>query len=153
MEQPTQHWTNDEFLAYTLLYSAHADYFFDDEEKDLILSKINNNIYENILQEISKDNDYQSLQKILSYTQEHKFSNNEIDLLLYEIELLFMCDGEYDILEKGNLVETCNTINDNAQYLSRTIDDFKNFIQGDNKKSSYNLREIVNSFINLVKNY
>ncbi len=41
MKQPSQHWTNDEFLAYTLLYSAHADYFFDDEEKDLILSKIN----------------------------------------------------------------------------------------------------------------
>lgn len=104
MEQPTQHWTNDEFLAYTLLYSAHADYFFDDEEKDLILSKVNNNIYQDILKELSKDNDYQSLQKILAYTQEHKFNNNEVDLLLYEIELLFMCDGEYDILEKNMMM-------------------------------------------------
>ena len=104
MKQPSQHWTNDEFLAYTLLYSAHADYFFDDEEKDLILSKVNNNIYETILKELSKDNDYQSLQKILAYTNEHKFNNNEVDLLLYEIELLFMCDGEYDILEKNMMM-------------------------------------------------
>ena len=104
MKQPTQHWTNDEFLAYTLLYSAHVDYFFDNEEKDLILSKVNNNIYEDVLKELSKDNDYQSLQKILAYTSEHKFSNNEVDLLLYEIELLFMCDGEYDILEKNMMM-------------------------------------------------
>ncbi|MGB1269705.1 MAG: hypothetical protein ACPG45_08190 [Flavobacteriaceae bacterium] len=104
MQQIVTHWTNDEFLAYTLLYSAHADYFFDDEEKELILSKINNDIYENILRELSKDNDYQSLQKILAYTQEHKFNNNEIDILLYEIELLFMCDGEYDVLEKNMMM-------------------------------------------------
>lgn len=104
MQQTATHWTNDEFLAYTLLYSAHVDYFFDDEEKDLILSKINGNIYEDVLRELSKDNDYQSLQKILAYTQEHKFNNNEIDLLLYEIELLFMCDGEYDILEKNMMM-------------------------------------------------
>ncbi|MGB0897106.1 MAG: hypothetical protein ACPGU9_01890 [Flavobacteriaceae bacterium] len=104
MQQAITHWTNDEFLAYTLLYSAHADYFFDDEEKDLILSKIDNNIYDDVLRELSKDNDYQSLQKILAYTQEHKFNNNEIDLLLYEIELLFMCDGEYDVLEKNMMM-------------------------------------------------
>ena len=104
MEQPAQHWTNDEFLAYTLLYSAHADYFFDDEEKDLILSKVNNNIYDNILKELTKDNDYQSLQKILAYANKHKFNNNEVDLLLYEIELLFMCDGEYDVLEKNMMM-------------------------------------------------
>ena len=104
MNQITQHWTNDEFLAYTLLFSAHADYFFDEEEKDLILSKIDQTIYENILLELSKDNDFQSLQKILAYTREHKFNNNEVDLLLYEIELLFMCDGEYDILEKNMMM-------------------------------------------------
>ncbi len=113
MQQTEQNWTSDEFLAYTLLYSAHADYFFDDEEKDLILSKIDNSIYESILRELSKDNDYQSLQKILTYTQEHKFSNNEIDLLLYEIELLFMCDGEYDVLEKNMLMNLTHLLKHN----------------------------------------
>ncbi|PHS07552.1 MAG: hypothetical protein COA88_08495 [Kordia sp.] len=110
MKQPAQHWTNDEFLAYTLLYSAHADYFFDDEEKDLILSKVDNNIYDNILKELTKDNDYQSLQKILAYTNKHKFNNNEVDLLLYEIELLFMCDGEYDALEKNMMMNLSNLL-------------------------------------------
>lgn len=110
MKQLSKHWTNDEFLAYTLLYSAHVDYFFDDEEKDLILSKVNKDVYKNILKELSKDNDYQSLQKILAYTNEHKFSNNEVDLLLYEIELLFMCDGEYDILEKNMMMNLAHLL-------------------------------------------
>jgi len=110
MTHPSPHWTNDEFLAYTLLYSAHADYFFDDEEKDLILSKIDNTIYESILRELSKDNDYQSLHKILAYTQANKYNNNEVDLLLYEIELLFMCDGDYDILEKNMMMNLSNLL-------------------------------------------
>lgn len=110
MKQSRQHWTYNEFLAYTLLYSAHVDYFFDDEEKDLILSKINQTTYENILRELSKDNDYQSLQKILAYTQEHKYSNSRIDLVLYEIELLFMCDGDYDILEKNMMMNISNLL-------------------------------------------
>ena len=58
---------------------------------------------------------------------------------------------EYDILEKGNLVETCNTINDNAQYLSRTIDDFKNFIKGDRIKKVFSLKKGIESFLHLVE--
>jgi hypothetical protein len=110
MKQPIKNWTNDEFLAYTLLYAAHVDYYFDNEEKKLILSKVNKNVYKNILKELKKDNDYQSLQKILAYTDKNKFTNNEVDLLLYEIELLFMCDGEYDILEKNMMMNLAHLL-------------------------------------------
>lgn len=98
------YWTNDEFLAYTLLYAAHADFIFDDEEKDMILAKVNINAYKNVVNELLNDNDYQSLQKILKYIQKHKYNKKDIDVLLHEIELLFMCDGEYDILEKNMMM-------------------------------------------------
>ena len=39
---------------------------------------------------------------------------------------------EFGILEDGFLESSMDTINDTAQYLSKTIDDFKNFIKGDN---------------------
>ncbi len=32
---------------------------------------------------------------------------------------------KYNILEEDKLIETCNIINDNSQYLSKTIDDFR----------------------------
>lgn len=99
-----RYWTNDEFLAYTLLFAAHADFLFDKEEKDLILTKVNIHAYTNVVNELLNDNDYQSLQKILKHIQQNKYSEKDIDVLLHEIELLFMCDGEYGVLEKNMMM-------------------------------------------------
>ncbi len=57
---------------------------------------------------------------------------------------------EYGVLEEDKIVETCSMINDNAQYLSKTIDDFKNFIKGDRTKKLFNLKDNIDSFSNLV---
>ncbi len=46
--------------------------------------------------------------------------------------------------------ETCDIINENAQYLSKTIDDFRNFIKGDRIKLHFNLKENIESFLKLV---
>ncbi len=46
---------------------------------------------------------------------------------------------------------TCTEINNNAQYLSKTIEDFKNFIRDDRTKVTFNLSEDINSFLELIK--
>ncbi len=51
-----------------------------------------------------------------------------------------------DVAFKDNM----NLINENVQYLSKTIDDFRNFIKGDRKLAKFNLSENINSFLNLV---
>lgn len=58
---------------------------------------------------------------------------------------------EYGLLDESKLIETCNIINDNAQYLSKTIDDFKNFIKGDRAKKIFNLTDCIHSFLHLVQ--
>ncbi|MEA3513693.1 MAG: cache domain-containing protein [Campylobacterota bacterium] len=58
---------------------------------------------------------------------------------------------EYGILDETNLIDTCNKINDNAQYLSKTIDDFKNFIKGDRTKKLFSLKNDIDSFLHLVE--
>ena len=58
---------------------------------------------------------------------------------------------EFGNLDDNELLQNCNTINENAQYLSKTIDDFKNFIKGDRTKRVYNLQNNINSFLHLVK--
>ncbi|MEA3554083.1 MAG: ATP-binding protein, partial [Campylobacterota bacterium] len=58
---------------------------------------------------------------------------------------------EHNILTDEQFYETCNAINNNAQYLSKTIDDFKNFIKGNRKKQRFNLKENIDSFIKLVE--
>ncbi len=57
---------------------------------------------------------------------------------------------EFNLITDEQLIETCDTINEHAQYLSRTIDDFKNFIKGDRVKSHFNLSENINSFLHLI---
>ncbi|MGB5866400.1 MAG: PAS domain-containing sensor histidine kinase [Arcobacteraceae bacterium] len=58
---------------------------------------------------------------------------------------------EFNTLTDQEFDKTCNAINDNVQYLSKTIDDFKNFIKGERKKVNFNLRENVNSFLHLLE--
>ena len=64
---------------------------------------------------------------------------------------------QFGLLDEKELVNTCSTINNNAQYLSKTIDDFRNFIKGDSKKELFNLENEIDSFLHLVegsiKNY
>ena len=40
-----------------------------------------------------------------------------------------------DILSDANFDKYCNAINENAQYLSKTIEDFRDFIQEDRDKN------------------
>lgn len=58
---------------------------------------------------------------------------------------------EYGGLTDELFDNSCDTINDNAQYLSKTIDDFRNFIKGDRKEVKFNLASEINSFLNIVK--
>ena len=58
---------------------------------------------------------------------------------------------EYGLLDDKQFNKTCEMINENAQYLSKTIDDFKNFIKGDRIKHTFNILNSLNTFIHLVE--
>jgi signal transduction histidine kinase len=60
-------------------------------------------------------------------------------------------EEEYGVLDKSKLIKTCTIINNNAQYLSKTIDDFTNFIKGDRVKKVFSLQADIDSFLNLVE--
>jgi len=58
--------------------------------------------------------------------------------------------NEFNNLDDEKLNKNCDIINENAQYLSKTIDDFKNFIQGNSKKTIFSLSKCIDGFLNLV---
>jgi len=58
---------------------------------------------------------------------------------------------QYGKLNDESLIEACNSINDNAQYLSSTIDDFKNFIKGDSQKEKFLIKDFMDKFSNLIE--
>jgi hypothetical protein len=63
-------------------------------------------------------------------------------------------NNEYDYLKKLYLnvnkdEENMDLINKNAQYLSETINDFRNFIKGDRKIKNYDLSTTINNFLQI----
>ena len=105
MNESTTEWSRDEFRAYILLYSAHADFIETDEERDMIKSKIDNTLFERIHAEFDVDSDFQRIQKIMSSAKRLDYSQEQVDTLMTEIKALFLSDGKYDILEKNMLRE------------------------------------------------
>ena len=58
---------------------------------------------------------------------------------------------EYGVLCDEEFYKICDKINQNAQFLSETIDDFRNFIKGDRNIKLINLNDVINNFIKLVE--
>ena len=58
---------------------------------------------------------------------------------------------EFGTLKDEELVQNMDLINKNAQYLSETINDFRNFIKGDRKIKNYDLSTTINNFIHIIE--
>ncbi|XPV67407.1 MAG: cache domain-containing protein [Halarcobacter sp.] len=57
---------------------------------------------------------------------------------------------EMDLLKDDFLIEGLDGINNSAQYLSQTIDDFRNFFKSDNKVENFEISEVINKALALV---
>ena len=58
---------------------------------------------------------------------------------------------EFGNLSDDKLIHACESINENAQYLSKTIDDFKNFIKGERVKKSFRIEDELHSLLKLIE--
>mgnify|MGYP000745975160 CR=1 FL=1 len=93
-------WTKDEFLAYTLLYAAHCNYFETKEEENYILTVIDKETYHKIHTEVVVDSDEENLNKIQNYISENNLSEEDKENLIRDIKKVFFADGYVDVMEK-----------------------------------------------------
>lgn len=103
MRDFTTDWSSDELKAYLLLYCTHCHVEETEEDKELIISKVDKDTYKRIHKEVDKDNDYQSLQKIMNTIERLGYTENDIDGLIADIKELFLDDDEFDTLEQNML--------------------------------------------------
>ncbi|MCK5293235.1 MAG: HAMP domain-containing histidine kinase [Arcobacteraceae bacterium] len=61
-----------------------------------------------------------------------------------------MMQKEYDILTDESFNKSCNDINNNAQYLSKTIDDFRDFIKGDSEEEKFDIKRLIDKSLTIV---
>ena len=60
---------------------------------------------------------------------------------------------ELNLLTDDDFHNNCNSIVRNVDYLSKTIDDFRNFIRGNSKKEKFNIKQSIQSFLSIVSSY
>ncbi len=58
---------------------------------------------------------------------------------------------EYGVLDDKFLYDACDAIDNNVQYLSKTIDDFRNFVKGDRLKLKFKATDFIESLLNLIE--
>ena len=58
---------------------------------------------------------------------------------------------EFGTLSDDDLINNMELINKNAQYLSETINDFKNFIKDDRIIKTYDLSSTINNFLHIIE--
>lgn len=93
-------YTKDEFITFLLLYAAHADAEFTQEEKDMILDHANGETYQKIYDDFVDKNDYQAIQTILSYRDKYFPSEEAKTELLSDVKDMFCADGEFSSFER-----------------------------------------------------
>jgi len=60
-------------------------------------------------------------------------------------------EQELGLATEDRVMDVCTQINDNAQYLSGTIDDFRQFIKGEHKKVEFKASDLIKSLVSLMK--
>lgn len=96
-------WTKEELVAYVLLYTANSDLNIENHEKNVIISKVDMKTFSKVHEEFEKDNDYQSLQKIIKGLEAHNYSKDDLEGLFVDIKKLFLSDGSFDVIEQSML--------------------------------------------------
>ncbi len=59
-------------------------------------------------------------------------------------------EHEIGIQDDQRTLDACAQVNENAQYLSRTIDDFRSFIRGEHIRKTFKIDELMESMTNLM---
>lgn len=93
-------WTKTEFKAYILLYCAQSNFIETEEERQYIISKVDEKIFNSIHTEIVHDTHKQSEEKIKDYFSENKYTVQQKEDLLKDIKNVFFADGTVDASEK-----------------------------------------------------
>lgn len=97
-------WTRDELVAYILLFAANSDFKEQEEERQMIISKVSLSTFREIHDEFKSDNDYQGIKKIMTSLKQHNYDKDDVDVLMEDIKVLFLSDGEYEITERNMLM-------------------------------------------------
>lgn len=128
------------------------------ESKTKDLNELNENLEQKIILEVEKN---LQIQNTLFKSEKMASMGEMIGNIAHQwrqpLSVISMAstamqvEKEFGMLDDETFYKNSKLINTNAQYLSKTIDDFRNFIKGNRVKSIFVLEDSIKSFTTLVK--
>lgn len=97
----TQHpkWNNKEFCAFLLLYSAMADNVITSEERDMILEKVEPDVYDDLLNELNANTEEENRAILMSYQGLYFPTLAQKQELLHLVKKEFYADHDFSAVE------------------------------------------------------
>ncbi len=134
------------------------------EENEHELQLLNENLEHRVQEEIEKNN---QIQKKLFHSEKMVAMGEMIGNIAHQwrqpLSMIttsvtgMKLQQSMGILSGEDILKNCDMINDAAQYLSHTIDDFRDFIKGDKEKTKFNVTQTIKKAINIqtssIKNH
>lgn len=99
-DQPSTNYTYDEFLAFVLIYAAHIDLDFTEEERLVIFANTSEEVFQKVNEDFKKVSDFEALQTIMSYKDKYYSTDKEKEKLSFAVKQVFKADGDFSKLEK-----------------------------------------------------
>jgi len=93
--------TKNQFEVFVLLYAAHVDYEFSDDEKQFILNRTDQATFEKMYDYFLTKGDYTCMKIILKHKDDYYSSEVELENLFKLLKGIFEIDGDYSRIEKG----------------------------------------------------
>ncbi|MCK5111867.1 MAG: hybrid sensor histidine kinase/response regulator [Arcobacteraceae bacterium] len=128
------------------------------KDKTKALESLNNNLEQKVKEEISK-NKYKD--NLLSQQSKMAAMGEMIGNIAHQwrqpltaisaASSGMQVQKECGVLTDEEFIKNCDVINKNVNHLSKTIDDFRDFIKGDRKQKIFNLKENIDTFLSLVE--
>ncbi len=94
-------WTYEDFMAYLMLYAASADLEINEEEKEMLFTKVSPEEYAHVHKIFEKKNDYERLQTIKSFKDSFYNTSPAQEKLLRDLKDMFLADEKYNSIENA----------------------------------------------------
>lgn len=148
---PTHNTLSNEIIAWIVGYEKN------NQSIEFILNALNQNLENKILDEVQKNS---LIQEKLFRAEKLSAMSEMISniahqwrqpLCVISIEITGMkVEKEFGLLSDVKFNETCELINQNVQYLSKTIEDFNNFIKGTDTVEEFIIEKNIENFLNFI---
>lgn len=93
-------WSYDEFLAFLLIYIAHVDIEFSEEEKAMIRNCVGESIFDKMLALFDEMSDYKAYETILSYKDKYFPTPSQKQEIISKMTEVCTVDASLNVMEK-----------------------------------------------------